>query len=254
MSKKKCDKCGYLFSTRAGNYERHTKSCDGTYLPPSEGFNKHIRKCKYCKEEFDISNKPKGWMANHTRWCDKNPKRSEYNKKNGSLDHIEKMIESRKKSGRTNQFTAARLDGKKVPDGTMKGKPGTFTGKKHTKETKEKIRRAALSSNHRRLKKGVVEYKGILLDSSWELELAKRLDELEIKWVRPEPIKWTDKEDIAHNYFPDFYLPKYDLYLDPKNKHARNVQKEKLDILLTEHKNIVIIKTLEECKNFEITG
>ena len=35
-----------------------------------------------------------------------------------------------------------------------------------------------------------------------------------------------------------------------KCKHCKN----EFDILLTEHKNIVIIKTLEECKNFEITG
>jgi hypothetical protein len=242
MSKKKCDKCGYLFSTRAGNYERHMKSCDGTYLPPSKVFNKHIRECKHCKDKFDISDKPSGWMANHTRWCDSNPKRGSYNK------DLSKARAARKNFN--NQFTY----GATVSDETKEKQRLASTGKKHSEETKEKMRKSALSSNHRRLKKGTVEYNGVLLDSSWEIALAKRLDDLGISWIRPEPIKWTDKEDIAHNYFPDFYLPEYDLYLDPKNEYARNVQKEKLDILLTEHKNIVIIKTLEECKNFEITG
>lgn len=37
-----------------------------------------IRKCKHCKVEFDISEKPKCWMASHSRWCSENPKREEY--------------------------------------------------------------------------------------------------------------------------------------------------------------------------------
>ena len=44
-------------------------------------------------------------------------------------------------------------------------------------------------------------------------------------------MKWIDKYGIERNYFPDFYLPLYDLYLDPKNKFAYKVQKEKIDIL-----------------------
>ena len=37
-----------------------------------------MHKCKWCNKEFNLSNKPKGWMANHSRWCDKNPKRNDY--------------------------------------------------------------------------------------------------------------------------------------------------------------------------------
>jgi very-short-patch-repair endonuclease len=37
-----------------------------------------IKKCKWCLLDFETTNKPKGWMANHVRWCDKNPKKSEY--------------------------------------------------------------------------------------------------------------------------------------------------------------------------------
>jgi len=213
----------------------------------------NIRKCKHCKTEFDISDKPSGWMANHSRWCDKNPKRKEYADALGR-NNVEAMNEARRQSGRTNQYTVARLDGKEVPESPMKGKPGTFLGKKHTKETKQLLREKALASPHRRLKKGTVEYKGILLDSSWELELAKRLDELKIKWVRPDPIPWIDEEGVTHNYFPDFYLEDYDLFLDPKNPQAVKVQKKKLDRLLTQYKNIVIIESIEQCKKFCPTG
>ena len=54
-----------------------------------------------------------------------------------------------------------------------------------------------------------------------------------------------------HNYFPDFYLPDYNLYLDPKNPHAVTVQKKKLDLLLKQHTNIRLILTLDDCKTFE---
>jgi len=34
-------------------------------------------KCKHCNEEFDIN---KSQRANHSRWCDKNPKRNDWDK------------------------------------------------------------------------------------------------------------------------------------------------------------------------------
>ena len=94
-------------------------------------------------------------------------------------------------------------------------------------------------------------YKGILMDSTWEVELAKRLDELNIEWLRPDPIKWVDDNNVTHNYFPDFYLPKHKLYLDPKNPHAYNVQKKKIKVLNSTY-NIKWITSLEECQNFTI--
>lgn len=203
-----------------------------------------MRICKHCKNEFDISDKPKGWMANHTRWCAKNPKRVQYSenlaksRKAITLESRKKQAEGIKKAHREGKYD--HVDRK------------TFLGKNHSEKTKEILRKKALASPHRRLKKGTIEYKGILLDSSWELVLAKRLDELGIKWVRPEPIPWVDDQGITHNYFSDFYLEDYDLYLDPKNPQAVKVQKKKLDCLLTQYKNIVILESIEECKQFSL--
>jgi hypothetical protein len=212
-----------------------------------------MRKCKHCNKEFDISNKPNGWMANHSRWCDENPKRKEYVSSLKKRGNVSLMLEAKKKSGKTNQFTKAKIESKNIPEHPMKGKPNlVWKGRKHTEETKQLIREKALASPHRRLKKGTVEYKGTLLDSSWELELAKRLDELKIKWVRPDPITWVDNEGTPHNYFPDFYLEEYDLFLDPKNPQAVKAQKKKLNCLLTQYDNIVIIKTLQECKDYTV--
>lgn len=178
--------------------------------------------------------------ANHSRWCAFNPKRFTY------IKNLDKARAARKNFN--NQFTYGAV----VSEETKEKQRLASAGKKHTEETKQLLREKALASPHRRLKKGTVKYKEILLDSSWELELAKRLDELEIKWVRPDPIPWVDDEGVTHNYFPDFYLEDYDLFLDPKNPQAIKVQKKKLDCILTQYKNIVIIKSIEECKQFNI--
>lgn len=70
-------------------------------------------------------------------------------------------------------------------------------------------------------------YKGIEMDSSWEVSIAKHLDKLGIEWTRPAPLNFDFK------YYPDFYLPEYNVYLDPKNPLRIEQQKERLDIIQT---------------------
>jgi hypothetical protein len=74
-----------------------------------------------------------------------------------------------------------------------------WTGKSQSLESREKISKSALLSKHRRLRKGVAKYLKadgieVMLDSSWELALAKRLDKIGINWIRPKPIIWVDKQ------------------------------------------------------------
>jgi hypothetical protein len=214
-------------------------------MEKSMGYKKKLNsECKWCRECFNMEDKPKGFMANHSRWCVKNPNKDDY------MKTLSKNRESITEESR-------KLAGKAVSKAWENGsyshvKFNTFQGKTHTEEAREKIRKAQLSLTYRRLRKGVIEYKGIKLDSSWELELAKRLDELQIKWIRPEPIKWVDKNGHERNYFPDFYLEDYDLYLDPKNPAAYQNQIEKIEILKKVIPNLKFILSLKECKEFNI--
>jgi len=68
----------------------------------------------------------------------------------------------------------------------------------------------------------------VLLESSWEVRIAEKLDELEIIWTRPDPIEWIDKNDESHYYYPDFFLTKYSLYLDPKNPYCMDQDEKKM--------------------------
>lgn len=75
------------------------------------------------------------------------------------------------------------------------------------------------------------QQKTVLLESTWELEIAEFLDANNIAWSRPEPIKWLDVDNIPRLYYPDFYLKDFNIYLDPKNPTAMKKQQHKMDIV-----------------------
>lgn len=62
------------------------------------------------------------------------------------------------------------------------------------------------------------QYNGVRFDSSWEAVVAKFLDDNKVKWERGISLNYEDAEGKTRRYFPDFYLPDYDLYVEPKNK------------------------------------
>lgn len=82
------------------------------------------------------------------------------------------------------------------------------------------------------IKSKSIKYNGISFHSSWEVKLAKFLDVHNINWTRQiEGIRWVDESNVSHNYYPDFYLKDFNLYLDPKNPYRIIQDKCKIDYL-----------------------
>lgn len=91
-----------------------------------------------------------------------------------------------------------------------------------------------------------VRYKDIWFDSKWEVEVAKSLDENNIEWIRPrDGFIWTDK---GNKYYPDFYLPKYGVYLDPKNDYLQQKDAEKICEACERNNIRVVILNSEQLK------
>ncbi len=67
-----------------------------------------------------------------------------------------------------------------------------------------------------------INYNGTLLDSTYEVKLAQVLDNLLIQWIRPKRVPYSDLTGKLRSYTPDFYLPDYNVYLDPKNDFLIN--------------------------------
>ena len=72
-------------------------------------------------------------------------------------------------------------------------------------------------------KRKLIEYKGTVLESTYEYTVAVSLDENNIKWMKTSrkdfKFPYSDPEGVTNYYTPDFYLPDYNVYLDPKNDY-----------------------------------
>lgn len=83
-------------------------------------------------------------------------------------------------------------------------------------------------------------YKGIKLDSGAEKRFANLLDTHNIKWLKNTTIKfeYTDQTGKKRNYYPDFYLPEHDLWVEIKGKYYYDEQNDpiKWKTLQTVHK------------------
>lgn len=77
------------------------------------------------------------------------------------------------------------------------------------------------------------------LQSSYEYRCFELLTEMGIRWIRPKALKYNGR-----NYFADFYLTDYDVYLDPKNNYKAKLDSEK--IRLTQEQNQVKIYVILE--------
>ena len=76
--------------------------------------------------------------------------------------------------------------------------------------------------------------------------MAKSLDENNITWTRPEPLGWIDSNNIKHLYYPDFYLPDYNVYLDPKNSFLIKKDEEKINRTALQNKINIIVLTVDQ--------
>lgn len=170
--------------------------------------------CRYCGKECRNDNS----LRNHERFCKLNP-----NQEESGLMKYNKERESTWNKGLTEQTDErvakyCRTRRAHLLDGSVK-----IVGHPHTEETKQKLRESALRNKlggfH--FRRGI-NYGDVKLDSSYEVAVAKSLDENGVKWERCERFKYHDMNNRLHYYTPDFYLPDYNVYLDPKNDFLIN--------------------------------
>lgn len=123
-------------------------------------------------------------------------------------------------------------------------------GKPHTSETKERLSKVAKNRGFggyranagRSQKYKVLDSYGkeVTLQSSYELRCSVILNELNISWIRPKALKYDGR-----NYFADFYLPDYDIWLDPKNAYKAKQDEEKIRKVI-EQNGIKLIVLLDD--------
>ena len=171
--------------------------------------------CQYCGKEY----KNKKALVQHEIRCKLNPNKID-------LSYIKSGHSKGHKGG--NQFTKAKEEGREIiiSEETRKKLGNYWRGKTHTEEEKQKISKGmklavqkypesySCSNVCGRVKHYI--YNGFKIDGKWELEVAKYLDSKNIKWIKPiKGFEYIWNNDI-HIYYPDFYLPEYDYYIEVK--------------------------------------
>lgn len=196
LRRKPCPKCNIHITL--SNYERHVNTCtgEGTW-EQREQKRKELHsllkfKCNICQKLFKTSQA----LTGH-------------------------LFRSHSDEG---QKAAKLLKEGKVTRG--------HTGKKLSQSHKNKLSQLMserIRTNIRYSKQ--TKYNGVWLDSSFELKVAQELDANGIEWVRPKAIKYQDKTGQLRRYLPDFYLPAFDIYLDPKNDFLIEQDAEKISLV-----------------------
>lgn len=77
-------------------------------------------------------------------------------------------------------------------------------------------------------------------ESSYEVRLATILNDCGVKWIRPNYLLYSDGNNRLRRYYADFYLPDYDIYLDPKNDYLIQTDIEKI-YLASSQNNVRIV-------------
>ena len=133
---------------------------------------------------------------------------------------------------------------KKYSDAQI-GKAGSFTGKTHSVETKEKIsKKLSVNNKGGRCKWYIVA--GQSVQGTWEQNAALKFEELGIKWTKLKTNQHTFEYEMngkTRCYTPDFYLPEQDVYLELKGRWWGD-DKEKMSLVLEKYKDkkIVVIE------------
>lgn len=95
-------------------------------------------------------------------------------------------------------------------------------------------------------------YGNITWDSTWEARLARRLDELGIRWFRSETkehaISYVNSKSEIRNYYPDVFLPDHDCYIEVKGFWNEETP---LKIEAASKKiKLIVLNSLEEIDQF----
>lgn len=186
-----------------------------------------IFSCQFCNRE---TSNP-GANAAHERCCNSNPNRIQGGRKPGYKG--------------TNQFLKADRQGLPRPKyeyGDLRGVAVAST--KQKSEWAKQAGTGGYKPNAGRSQKYRVTDsfgKEVVLQSSYEMICAELLNEIGIEWTRPGHIKYDDRK-----YFPDFYLPRYNIYLDPKNDYKAKLDEEKIQKVVDQNDVKVYVLTKEQ--------
>jgi hypothetical protein len=203
-----CNKCSIWITSN--NYNRHILACNRTYFA---GTTKPNKKSQY--ESITTSVKKRvAWNKGLTK---------EIN------DRVKAQSDSMIQGYKTGRIAKPKPDINKSRETALKHGFGGY------RENAGKSKKFRVDDSFG---------KQVCLQSSYEFRCSEILNELGIKWIRPKFLKY-ELEGKVKNYFPDFFLVDYNIYLDPKNSYLAIKDKEKIKSVI-DYNSVNVVILLEE--------
>lgn len=237
MIQLECDECGEIHERTLSHYKKMKKV---------ELFDKDY--CNSCWRPI-LNNRPdkidkmKTELKNVWKSEEKRKEMSDTIKKLGHISGDKnpmKNIETRKKVGKTRSERMTSEERVKYSDSTKKAwEDGKFIGVNNVWK--------CLWHDYTHSNGKVYKVQG-----TWELKFIKWLDDNNMKFeCHKGKIPYVDDENKSRNYYPDFFVYDWNLYIDVKSDYTYLGQERKFEIL---QKNINNIKILfkEDLKKLNI--
>lgn len=144
-----------------------------------------------------------------------------------------------------------KKSGQTYSDGIKSGRiKHSFTGKSLSLEHKIKISKK-LSKNNKGGRCKWYKVDGISVQGTWERDIAIKMSEFNIDWSRsPTSFGYVNDDGAFKRYTPDFYLKKFNLFLEIKGYWWGN-DKRKMELIFEQYPNInILIMEKEKFENF----
>jgi len=95
-------------------------------------------------------------------------------------------------------------------------------------------------------------YNGQAFDSKWEVALAIRLDALKVTWERntSRSLLYVDDVGRSRRYYPDFYLPLTDTYVEVKGYATLATEHKMCDAQARNNVKLIVLRSLQEIQQF----
>lgn len=209
-------------------YEKNPSLCEKCKTPKS--FDK--RNNKFCSRTCANSRGP--------RTEDFKNKLSELNKDKKHTEQTKLKISLIKRGGKPKTNTLCKICNKDT--NTTGRKTCSAECKSKLSKLQSRLNPKCGGQKHTHRSKIVnIVGESFTAESSYEVNLSTILNDLKILWKRPRYFWYTDEENNKRRYYPDFYLPEYDLYLDPKNDYLINTDVFKIYQAAKENNIIIAI-------------
>lgn len=112
--------------------------------------------------------------------------------------------------------------------------------KKHFEESESKSEYIARRKNYiRKQVYNIWSDSNVWLLSSLEIKFYEKLEETKIKWIKPRYISYITNDGKSHRYFPDFYLPDINRYIETKGYYWPS-DKIKMNLVLSQNPELDI--------------